>query len=162
MPQYKDPGKIEFDAAMIDAGGGGVYVEFPEDVPSLFGVKGRVPIKASFDGIPYRGSLVKMGTNCHALLVLKQIREALKKEAGDKIHVVVELDLDERKIELSADVKTELRKNPSAGEAWDKLSFTNKREFHNWIEEAKLSETRTNRIAQMIGKLIVGEKLRVP
>ena len=40
-----------------------------------YGVKGRVPVKVTFDGIPYTGSMVRMGTECHLLLILKEIRE---------------------------------------------------------------------------------------
>lgn len=160
MPNYKNPGKIEFDGAIVDAGGGGMYVEFPHDAASLFGVKGRVPVKASFDGILYRGSMVKMGTDCHILLVLKKIRETLQKGAGDRVHVIVELDDEERKVELSEDVLKELQKNKSAQAAWQKLSFTHQREYHMWVEEAKRAETKTNRIAQMMEKLTAGVKLR--
>ena len=98
MPKYKNPGKIQFKAKMIEAGGGGCYVEFPHDVEATFGVKGRVPIKAKFDDVAYRGSLVKMGTDCHILIVLKEIRKQINKEAGDSCNVIVELDTEERKI----------------------------------------------------------------
>ena len=57
----------EFDAVIrkvpdID----GAYVEFPYDVRELFG-KGRVRVTATFDGVPYAGSLVRMGTPGHIL-----------------------------------------------------------------------------------------------
>ena len=41
----------------------GAYVEIPFDVKQEFG-KGRVPVHAAFDGIPYDGQLVRMGTPC--------------------------------------------------------------------------------------------------
>ena len=42
----------------------GAYVEIPFDVRKEFG-KGRVKVSATFDGVPYEGSLVRMGTPCH-------------------------------------------------------------------------------------------------
>lgn len=160
MSKFKNPGPIKFVATILDGDGGGMYVEFPEDVETLFGVVGRVPIKASFDGMPYRGSLVKMGTTCHALGILKEIRAALKKTAGDKVNVIVQLDEEERKIELSSEVLEELNKCEKAKATWDKLSFTNQREYHLWVEGAKKAETKTKRIAEMIEKLASGEKLK--
>src|SRR5262249_14712240 len=148
----------EFKAEIIDGVGGGMYVEFPGDVEKLFGVKGRVPINASFDGVPYRGSLTNMGAGCHTVGVLKQIRESLGKGAGDKIKVVVELDVEERKIELAEDAAKELKKHAAAKAAFEKLSYTNQREFHMWIEAAKRPETRHNRIVQMVEKLESGKK----
>ena len=44
----------------------GAYVEIPFDVKAAFG-KGRVPVAATFDGEPYEGSLVRMGTPCHII-----------------------------------------------------------------------------------------------
>jgi hypothetical protein len=37
----------------------GAYVEFPFDVKAEFG-KGRVKVRATFDGEPYDGSIVNM------------------------------------------------------------------------------------------------------
>lgn len=44
----------------------GAYIEFPYDVKKEFG-KGRVKVQATFDGIKYQGSLVKMKTPCHII-----------------------------------------------------------------------------------------------
>ena len=44
----------------------GAYVEFPYDVRSEFG-KGRVKVRATFDGAAYDGSLVRMGTPGHII-----------------------------------------------------------------------------------------------
>ena len=43
----------------------GVYVVFPYDVRKEFG-RGRVKVKAAFDGEPYEGSIVNMGVNREA------------------------------------------------------------------------------------------------
>jgi hypothetical protein len=153
MPKYKNPGPIKFTAEIFAGHGGGMFVEFPKDVEFLFGVKGRVPVKASFDGIPYRGSLLKMGTDCHCIGVLKEIRNTLKKTSGDKVQVIIELDEEERKIELAPDVVQVLNQNTKAKAFWETLSFTNQREYHEWIESAKRRETRAKRIAEMVEKL---------
>ena len=75
-----NPTVYEFDAVIrkvpdID----GAYVEFPHDVQALFG-KGRVKVAATFDGVPYAGSLVRMG---------KDIRAQIGKQPGDTVHVTV-------------------------------------------------------------------------
>ena len=50
----------------------GAYVEIPFDVRKEFG-KGRVKVSATFDGISYEGSLVRMGVPCHIIGVLSLI-----------------------------------------------------------------------------------------
>lgn len=80
----------EFDAVIqkvpdID----GAYIEFPYDVKKEFG-KGRVKVHATFDGEPYDGSLVRMKTPGHIIGIRKDIREKIKKQHGDKIHVTIQ------------------------------------------------------------------------
>ena len=79
----------EFDAVIqkladID----GAYVEFPYDVKEEFG-KGRVKVHATFDGVPYDGSLVRMKTINHIIGLRKDIRAQLGKQAGETVHVTI-------------------------------------------------------------------------
>ncbi len=81
--------KFEFEAVIkkvpdID----GAYVEIPFDVKTEFG-RGRVLVTATFDGVPYDGCLVKMGTPCHIIGIRKDIRARIGKQAGDKIAVTI-------------------------------------------------------------------------
>ncbi len=66
----------------------GAYVEIPFDVKKEFG-KGRVFVHATFDGEPYDGSIVRMGTPCHILGVRKDIRIKIGKHPGNKIKVTI-------------------------------------------------------------------------
>ena len=79
----------EFDAVIQKVDGiDGAYVEIPFDVKQEFG-KGRVPVSAAFDGEPYDGSLVRMGTPCHILGLRKDIRKKIGKQPGDTVHVTI-------------------------------------------------------------------------
>lgn len=66
----------------------GAYIEIPFDVKAEFG-RSRVPVDATFDGEPYAGSLVRMGTPCHILGVRKDIRAKIGKQPGDTVHVTL-------------------------------------------------------------------------
>ncbi len=83
----------EFDAVLHELpDNGGAYVIFPWDIRKEFG-KGRVKVRAEFDGIPYDGSIVNMGVRdengeiCYIIGVLKSIRRRLDKKDGDVLHV---------------------------------------------------------------------------
>ena len=65
------------------------YVEVPYDIKELFG-KGRLLVNAAFDGVPYRGQVVKMGTPCYIIGVTKQIRRQIDKSFGDIVEVVLQ------------------------------------------------------------------------
>lgn len=70
--------KLTFRATIGNAGGGGAFVRIPFDVEKEFGKK-RVKVKATIEGEPYCGLLVRMGEPCHLLIVLKNFREKTEK-----------------------------------------------------------------------------------
>ena len=146
---YRNPGPITFDAKIQRTDGGGAFVSFPFDVENLFGVKGRVPVRVSFDGIPYRGSMVKMGSEKHLLLILKEIRETLGKDRGDKVHVTVELDDLPRVVVLAPDIDKAYKKG-GVLDIYRSLSYSHQREYTLWIDDTKNPETRRKRIDKSI------------
>ena len=87
--------KYDAEIKSSEVGKGGAYVEFPYDIREEFG-KGRVKVHATFDGEPYDGSIVNMGVKnpdgsvCYILGILKDIRNKIKKQPGDTVHVTVQ------------------------------------------------------------------------
>lgn len=151
--------KRTFSATIERAGSGGAYVIVPFDVEEAFGKK-RVPVQASIDGVPYRGSLVRMGGAAHVLGILKEIREQLGKEPGDTVEVTVEEDTAAREVELPADLRAALEASEAAAEFFRTLAYSHQREYVRWIEEAKRGATRNVRIARTIELLEGGAKQR--
>jgi hypothetical protein len=119
MKRYKFKAKIE-------AGdGGGAYILFPYDTEKEFATKGRVPIKATFNGVPYTGSLVKYGQPQHMLGILKAIREQIGKGPGDTIDVEIWKEEEPRVIETPAPFKTRMKKEGVLA-FFEKLSYTHR------------------------------------
>ena len=86
-PDVSSNALYEFDAVIIqnkdmDA----AYVEVPFDIKAIFG-KGRLAVHATFDGMPYDGQIVKMGTPCFIIGVRKDIRKQICKSFGHMVHV---------------------------------------------------------------------------
>jgi hypothetical protein len=94
--------KYKFKAKIETGDGGGAYVLFPYDTRKEFATKGKVPVTATFDGVPYSGSLIKYGNPLHILGMLKAIREQTGKGPGDIIEVVVWKDEEVRTVEVPA------------------------------------------------------------
>ena len=57
---------------------------------------------------------------------------------------------------VSPDVREALRANPAALSRFEGLPPSHRKEYLNWIDEAKRDETRKRRIAGMIDKLVQG------
>jgi len=72
----------------------GAYIAMPFDIRAEFG-KGRVKVRATFDGEPYDGSIVNMGVKnadgsiCYIIGIRKDIREKIRKQPGDTIKVTI-------------------------------------------------------------------------
>ena len=133
---------------------GGCWVEVPFDVKKEFGSL-RPKVKVIFEGkLTYRGSLVRMGSECHILGVRKDIRVELDKGPGDNIHVALELDQEERKVEIPELLQSAFKVEPAARKYFDSLSYTQQREHVNYITEAKKEETRLRRIEKTIATLL--------
>ena len=146
------PNKQTFTAVIQNAGGGGAFVEVPFDAEAVFGSK-RPKVKALIEGVPYRGILTRMGTDCHILGIRKEIREQIGKTFGDEVRITVEPDIEPRLIEVPEDLKKALKIEKEAQAAFEKLSYTHQKEYVTWINEAKREETRQNRIAKTIERL---------
>jgi len=151
--------KYSFTAKIEPGPGGGAFVTFPYDVEKEFGVKGRVPVKATFDGFAYSGSLMQCGGPQHMLGILKAIREQAGKQLGDTVRVQVWRDDSQRTVEIPSDL-ARLMNEHGVSEFFDSLSFTNRKEYCRWITEAKKQETRSARLAKSIDMMRRG--IRTP
>ncbi len=148
-----------FNAKIVEAASkGGAYIEIPFNVEEVYGAK-RVKVKATFDGIEYRGSLVRMGTECHILGITKAIRKQLGKSIGDTVLVTLKEDTDPRFVEVPLEFKKTLEQNPELLEFWNTLSYSAQKKYGDWMLSAKKEETRIKRIALSIEKLKNKEKL---
>ena len=144
-----------FDATIVEAKGGGAYVEVPSDVLAALGGKGRIPVRATFDGLDYRGSVVTMG-GVRCIGVLKEIRTRLGKGPGESIAVTLTPDSEERTVEVPADLRSALDE-AGASTAFATLSYSHQREYVEWIDEAKRPATRERRIAQTVTRITAGD-----
>ncbi len=74
---------------------GGAYVRVPFDIRSEFG-KGWVKVSATFNGIPYSGSIVNMGIKnpdgsiCYIIGVRKDIQKEMNRYPGDTVTVTIQ------------------------------------------------------------------------
>ena len=149
--------RYKFSAIIQRSSGWGAFVIFPYDVPTEFGINGRVPVQARLDKIPYTGSLMTCGTPYHLLAVPKDIRSQLSKEPGDPISVELWKDDAPRTIEIPPEF-TKLLKKEKLFEKFESLSNTRRKEYRNYLITPKKEETRLRRLTKAI-ELLRQEKL---
>lgn len=136
----------------------GAYVEPPFDVKEVFGSK-RVKVKATFDGVEYRGSIVSMG-GCYMLGLTQEIRKKIGKGFGDEIFVTLEKDVEERIVDVPEDFASAMSCDELAISTFKSLSFTAQKEYVSWITSAKREATRSDRIIKAVALLSEGKRLK--
>ena len=134
------------------------YIEPPFDVKEVFGSK-RVKVKATFDGVEYRGSLVSMG-GCYMIGLTKEIRNKIGKGFGDEVFVTLEKDEEERTVEVPEDFVAAMNGHENAEATFKSLSYTAQKQYITWITSAKRAETRAERISKSVTLLSEGKKLK--
>jgi len=147
--------EVTFRAPVRPSGraGGDHLVDVPPEVVEELGGKGRIPVTATFDGFPYRGSIVRMGGGA-VLGVQKAIMAEAGVSVGDTLTVVVRNDEVPRQVEVPEDLAEALARSDAARAAFDGLSFSHRREHVEAINEAKRPETRARRVERTIQALI--------
>lgn len=140
-----------FRALIHEAPRGGAFVEVPPEVVAALGGRGRIPVRATFDGNAYRGSIVSMGGG-RILGVRKDIRTGIGKAPGDVVAVTVEVDEGERSVTVPGDVDAALGE-AGLRDAFASLSYSRRREYVSWVEAARQPATRARRISQMVDRI---------
>ena len=113
----------------------------------------------SVAGYSYRSTIAPYGDEFFLPLNRKN-REAAGLAAGDTVEVAIEVDTEPRTIEPPADLAEALDANPDAASTFDSFSYSHRREYVEWIDEAKRPETRERRIAKTIERLVDGRTQR--
>ena len=89
-PEARKPRR--FQAEIKPGRAGAAYVEVPSDVRDAFGTSGAVTVRAILDGTAFRVTLDPAGGGRHILDLRLEIREAIGKDVGDMVHVILEPD----------------------------------------------------------------------
>ena len=136
-----------------DPTGTGTFVVVPRNLNEELGLRGRPKVQAVIAGQPYRGSLMPAGDGTYCLGVLKSIQETARVKRGDTITVELEIDTAPRVVETPPDLAKSLARDKKAAAAWERLSYTNRKEIARSLKEAKQPETRERRLRAALEKL---------
>lgn len=126
--------------------------EVPAEVVDALGAGKRPPVTVTLNGHTYRSTVAVMGGR-YLLPLSVENRAAAGVQAGDEIDVDIERDTAPREVEVPDDLARALDDDPQAKAAWERLSYSHRRQHVLAIEEAKQAATRERRIAKALEML---------
>jgi Bacteriocin-protection, YdeI or OmpD-Associated/Domain of unknown function (DUF1905) len=143
-----------FDAVLEPFGPAGA-VTLPFDPKEEWG-KVRAPVRGTIDGHPFTTTVARYG-GVDYLAFRREVREAAGVEIGATVAIEVELDTSERVVCVPEDLAVALAE-AGVRDAFDRLSYTHRKEYVSWVEEAKREQTRKTRIGRSVDLLKEGVK----
>ena len=126
-------------------------VELPFDAKERFG-KARAPVRGTVAGAPFRTTVAVYGGRYYVGFN-KQIRDRAGITIGDEVDVTLELDDEPRSVVLPPLLAAALEGDAKAKAAFERLSYTHRREYADWISEAKREDTRIRRADKAVAML---------
>jgi bifunctional DNA-binding transcriptional regulator/antitoxin component of YhaV-PrlF toxin-antitoxin module len=140
-----------FKAILGGEDGEAPTVELPFDAKERFG-RARAPVRGTVDGTEFRTTVAVYGGR-YLIGFRRELRERAGVAIGDQVEVTIDLDDEPRTVELPPALAAAFDEDEDAREAFDRLSYSHRREYAEWIAEAKRDDTRSRRVAKTLGQL---------
>lgn len=152
----------EFKARLEGVGPGGAWtaLKVPFSVERTWGTRARLAVRGAVNGFPFRSSIFPTGDGTHLLMVNKAVQSGANAVRGDLVSVLMEPDTDPRTVTVPRELKAALARQPGARAAFERLPLSHRREYVDWIVEAKQAEARARRIEKAVSTLRQGRKAR--
>ncbi|HEY6395859.1 MAG TPA: YdeI/OmpD-associated family protein, partial [Solirubrobacteraceae bacterium] len=151
-------GSIEIQTTLLERGPAAAIVLDEEQVAAVGEGAKRFPVLASVNGYTWRTSVMRMGDE-FLVGLNRQVREQARVQAGDRTKVRLELDKAPREVDVPEALAVALADDDLARGGFESMAYTHRKEFTQWVAEAKRNGTRERRVAKAIEMLRQRKKL---
>jgi bifunctional DNA-binding transcriptional regulator/antitoxin component of YhaV-PrlF toxin-antitoxin module len=126
-------------------------LEIPDTVLEKLGANKRAPLSITINGYTYRSTATGVDGKCMVVFPQKD-RKGAGVQAGDKVTVLLELEVGRREVDIPAPLQAALKKSKLTA-TFDELSYSKRKEFARQVAEAKAEDTKERRITKIIESL---------
>lgn len=145
--------KTSFTTPLVqEEGKSATGIRVPAEAIAALGGQKRAKVVVHIKDYSYRSTIAAYG-DVFMLPVSAEHRQGAGIAAGDILEVTLELDEAPRTVTIPDDLAAALAAKPGATEAFEKLAFSQRKEFVRQVETAKAQETRERRIAAIVAKV---------
>lgn len=139
--------------------GGWTYAIIPEILQDKHAYFGWVKVKGFIDDFELKNyRLMPMGNGMLFLPVRAEIRKKIGKKEGDWVHVKLFADNDD--LEIPKELMLCLEDEPQALKNFLTYTESEQKAYIDWILGAKKEETKIERMAETVNKVLKGLKFR--
>jgi hypothetical protein len=149
---------MKFRAVVLLGGKTATGIQVPDEVVDALNAGKRPAVCITIGSHTYR-TTVSTRHDMYLVPLSAEHRTAAGVAAGDEVEVSIVVDDAPRDVELPDDLAAALAAHGDARAAFDRLSFTHRKEYARWVTEAKKAETRPTRIDRCVEQVSTG-KLR--
>jgi hypothetical protein len=155
-PVLRWPFMERFTAVLGGQEGERPIVELPFDAKERYGTA-RAPVRGTVNGAQFR-TTVAVYSGVQLIGFNKELRDRANVRIGDEVTVELERDDEPRVAEVPPALAVALSGDPGAKAAFERLSYTHRREYAEWIAGAKRDDTRERRVAKAVEMLRAGQR----
>ncbi len=146
--------RITFKTILLASGKTATGIKIPNDIIENLGAGKKPLIKVTINNFTYRSAVAVMN-NAYMVGVSAENRVGANVKGGDAIEVTIELDTEERTIELPSEFKKALDKNIAAKKIFESISNSKKKALIIPIAKSKTAETRNRNIDKALAMLLI-------
>lgn len=158
MPQQVTPQRFESKLVARGPNGAWVFLPIPFSVQDTYGTKAQAAVRGTLNGAAFQASLLPNGDGTHSMAVNKALREVAQVKPGDLVSVVMSLDTSVREVQVPEDFAKALTRSTALTTAFARMSYSCRKEFVDWIIQAKRPETRHSRIEKSVAMIEAGKR----
>ena len=143
---------MRFTAVLELGGKTATGIEIPGEIIDSLHAGRRPALRATLNGYTYRTTVGVLG-GMYMLPVSAEHRAAAGLSAGDRVDVEIEVDAEERTVELHPAFAAALEADARAARAFAALSVSRRRQLAEPVGQAKTEETRARRVEKALADL---------
>lgn len=136
----------------IEKRGPAAAIVLTDDQVAQLGPAKAMPVTVTVAGTTRQLGLGRMGGE-NLIGLSTAARGELGVEAGDEVNLVIAVDTTERSVEVPSALAAALADDARAAAAFEKLSYSRRKEMARQVAEAKQEATRQRRLDKVLAEL---------
>ena len=154
--------ELSFSTKLVRPPGVGTwtYAPIPGGITSLGSLKAKMRVKGTIEGVAFRSSVMACTGSRLFIVIAKELRDRIGKQAGDTAKVKVGIDTSRVTVNIPAELKRAFANDQKAALSFTRMAPSRKKEYVKWINEAKKPETKADRVRRATQMISTGKRLR--